>query len=391
MKKLIVTTIFAVFAMLLMVSNTEAQKKYVTKAQIWAENGEKLDTALKAIKFAETQEKTKDWGKTYYVKGLVYNAIASTEDESFKSICENPSIKAFESFKKAYDMKGANMFQSNMDMQFLTMVNTFINLGIEAYNAENYEGAFTYFEKSLDVKEMNVFNGEIDTAVMFNVALTAQRIKKYDDAIEYYNKVIEYNYGGGDVISGLAGCYKEMGEAEKYIQTLKDGFEKYPSNKALMGGIINYYLIESENVEEAFKYLALARESDPNNPAFYSSEAHLYDKTGDKEMAKAKYLKAIEIDANFFEAYYNLGVLYFNEGVELTDEANKITDNAKYEEPKIIADNKFKESLPYIEKSHELRPEDTGIMSTLKTLYYRLKTDNPELEEKYEVISKKME
>ncbi len=391
MKKIFLTTISVAFAMLFIVNNVEAQKKYVNKAQIWAESGEKLDTALGAIQFAETQEKTKEWAKTYYVKGLVYDAIATSDDDNFKNLCEDPTVKAFENYKKAYGMDGSNMFKSAMDMKFLTMANSFINLGVQAYNEENYQNAFKYFEKSLEVKEMEVFGGEIDTAVMFNVALTAQRIKEYDKAVEYYNKIISYNYGGGDVISLLAGCYKDMGDSDNYIKTLKEGFEKYPSNQALMGGIINYYLIEAENAEEAFKYLALARESEPNNPEFYSAEAHLYDKTGDTEKAIERYKKAIEIDPNFFEAYYNLGVLYFNEGVELTDEANKITDNKKYEEAKTVADNKFMESLPYIEKSHELKPDDASIMSTLKTLYYRLKTTNPELESKYEEISKKME
>ena len=232
---------------------------------------------------------------------------------------------------------------------------------------------------------MDVFKGEIDTAIIFNTAITAQRVKKYDEAISYYKQAISYKYSGGDAVSLLAQCYKESGDQENYILTLKAGFEEYPSNQALLGGIINYYLLEAENTEEAFKYLQLARESDPNNPQFYSAEAHLYDKVGDLDKAKEKYKKAIEIDPNFFEAYYNLGVIYFNEGVELTDEANKITDNKKYQEAKEIADNKFKEALPYIEKSLELKPDDTSIMATLKTLYYRLK-----MTDKYEEMNARL-
>ena len=76
MKKLLITISIA-FAMLMMISNVQAQKKHVNKALVWAESGIKLDTALKAVEFAETQEKSKDWAKTYYVKGLIYNAIES--------------------------------------------------------------------------------------------------------------------------------------------------------------------------------------------------------------------------------------------------------------------------------------------------------------------------
>lgn len=386
MKKLVLTTISLAFALLMMVGNVDAQKKYVTKAQMWAESGERLDTALNAIKFAVTQEKTKDWGKTYYVKGLVYDAIAQTENPEFTNLVEYPAIKAFENYKKAYDMKGAASFKSAMDMKFLSLSNLVLNKAIEAYNKENFEDAFIYFEQAIKINEMEVFGGEVDTAVIFNAALTANRIKNYDKAIKYYNKAIEYNYGEGDAIAYLAQTYKDKGDAEAYINTLKSGFEKYPSNQSLLGSIINYYLLETENSDEAFKYLALAREKDPSNPQFYSAEAHLYDKIGDKENAKQKYLKAIELDETFFEAYYNLGVLYFNEGVELTDEANKITDNDEYEKAKKIADDKFKEALPYIEKSRELKPDEIGIMQTLKTLYYRLQMTN-----KYNEINAQLE
>ena len=385
MKKLVLTTIFVAFAVLIMIGNVQAQKKYVNKALVWAESGESLDTALKAIQYAENQEKTKDWGKTYYTKGMIYNAVAHTENEEFAKLSDHPLIDAFDNFKKAYNMDGSNMYQAAMDAQFLSLANTFVQKAIDAYNAQDYEGAFLYFEKSLEVKGMELFGGEVDTAMIFNTAITAQRIKKYDEAIDYYKKAIEYNYGDGDTYTLLAQTYQEAGDDEKYVSTLKEGFEAYPANESLLGNIINYYLLEAENTEEAFKYLAVAREKDPTNPQFYSAEAHLYDKLGDQEKAKEKYQKAIELDPEFFEAYYNLGVLYFNEGVELTDEANQITDNAKYEKAKAIADAKFKEALPYIEKSHELRPDDQGIMSTLKTLYYRLK-----MNDKYEEINNKM-
>ena len=232
---------------------------------------------------------------------------------------------------------------------------------------------------------MEVFAGEIDTAVIFNAALTATRIKEYDKAIEYYKEAIKYKYAEGDAIAYLAQTYKDKGDTELYIATLKEGFEQYPSNQSLLGSIINYYLLETENSDEAFKYLALAREKDPTNPQFYSAEAHLYDKVGEKDKAKEKYKKAIELDPDFFEAYYNLGVLYFNEGVELTDEANKITDNDEYEKAKKIADDRFKEALPYIEKSHELKSDDNSIMQTLRTLYYRL-----QMTDKYNEINAKL-
>ncbi|MEA3316809.1 MAG: tetratricopeptide repeat protein, partial [Bacteroidota bacterium] len=255
----------------------------------------------------------------------------------------------------------------------------------KAYEANDFAKAFKYFEKTLEVKKMPVFNNEIDTSIIFNTALMAQKSEDYENAIKYYKETQKYNYGEANTYILLKGCYMAIGDTLKGIKVLQEGFEAYPSNKEMLVALINYYLLESDDIDAAFKYLKVAKENDPDNAQFYSAEAHLYDKLGETKNAKKMYKKAIELDNTLFEAYYNLGVLVFNEAVALTDEANEIKDANKYQKAKEIADNTFKESLPYIEKSHELHPEDVSIMSTLKTLYYRL-----QMNDKYEEISNKM-
>ncbi|NOQ26201.1 MAG: hypothetical protein GQ564_12625 [Bacteroidales bacterium] len=386
MKKFIVTTISVAFIMFLMVNNVQAQKKFVSRAQIWAENGEKLDTALKAIEFAETQEKTKDWAKTYYVKGVVYNAISNSEIPEFQKICDYPLVNAFDNYKKAYDMNGSNAYQNAIDLKFISLANDFIELAINTYNEKDYESSFMYFAKSLEVKEMSVFEGAVDTAILFNTAVAAQRIKKYDEAIGYYNSLVELEYGGGDTYSLMADCYKANGDTLKSLNQLKAGFEKYPGNSDLIGGIINYYLSDSDDSEGAFDYLKIAQEKDPGNPQYILAEAQLLNKLEEFDKAKAKYKSAIEMNSELFEAQYNLGVLYFNEAIELRDIANEIVDNAKYEIAKEKADDKFREALPYIESSYNLSKKDEGIKTTLKNLYYLLK-----MTDKYDALSKEME
>ena len=49
----------------------------------------------------------------------------------------------------------------------------------------------------------------------------------------------------------------------------------------------------------------------------------------------------------------------------------------------------FRESLPYFEKAHELKPDNTNYMQTLKMLYYRFRTE-PGMQEKYDAIEAKL-
>lgn len=373
MKKYYLISILVIVSTVITFNSCNAQKKYVNKAFTWAQQGIKLDTALKSLDVASLEITTKDWAKTYYSYGILYQAIGNTQDEQFKNLVEDPFIKAFDNYKKAYFMDGGSSYKPSIDASLISLSNNIINNGIEAYNAQDFAKSFKYFEKAFEINQMPIFGGAVDTAIIFNTGLMGQRSENWDGAIKYYSEAIKYNYGGGDTYAYIAECYKNKGDNQSYISYLKLGFEKYPLNEGLLGGIINYYLLETDNTTEALDYLRLAKEKDPSNAQFYVAEAHLFDKMGKKDEAIQNYNKAIELDAKSFDAYFNLGVLYFNEGVELTDIANQIKDNKKYEEARLIADKKFEQALPYIEKSFELHPEDMSIATTLKNLYYRLK------------------
>ncbi len=66
--------------------------------------------------------------------------------------------------------------------------------------------------------------------------------------------------------------------------------------------------------------------------------------------------------------------MLFNEGAELINKANNLppAKSKEYEALKKQADEKFKESLPYLEKAKEIRPKDLDTLNTLKQLYARL-------------------
>ncbi|MDA3779653.1 MAG: tetratricopeptide repeat protein [Bacteroidales bacterium] len=362
-----------------------SEKVLVTNAIRWSEEGVKLDTALKSVNKATNLEKTKSWAKTYYAKGLVYAAINKSENENFKKLSDQPLIDAFDNYKKAFNMDEGKAIKSSVNAELFSITPKVNQVGIDAFKAGEYGEAFKYFEKTLEIKNMPMYNSEIDTAMIFNTAIAAYRNKDYPNAIIYFNKAKKYNYGEASTYIQLKNCYMENGDTLKGIETLQNGFETYPDNKNMLITLINYYLLESDDVNEAFKYLEVAKKADPSNAQYYSAEAHLHDKLGETEKAKDMYKKAIELNDSLFDAYYNIGVLIFNEAVALTDEANEIKDAKKYKEAKAFSDKTFEESLPYIEKAHELHPDDESILSTLKTLYYRL-----HMIDKYNEILKKM-
>jgi len=111
-------------------------------------------------------------------------------------------------------------------------------------------------------------------------------------------------------------------------------------------------------------------EKDSTNANLYFAKGTLVEKTEkSKDAAIAAYKKAIELKADYFDAYYNLGALYFNDAAHLANEANSIKDNNQYAKAKVVFEAKFKEAKPYLEKAWELNPKDQSTMISLKQLY----------------------
>ncbi len=367
-----------------------SDKMYVNRAITWAEDGERLDTALKSVEKATKLEDTKDWPKTYYGKGYVYQKIYETDNSEFNDLVEDPLFKAFDQYKKAYKMDEEDKFTGSIDAAMFNLHKYFINDGVQAFKEQDYEGALNNFEYALKVSDMPVFEGQVDTAIMFNAGIAAQNMKDWETAAKYYDSAASYNYGEERTYLLLNNAYFQAGDTAKGVEALKEGFKKYPENQDMLASLINHYLLESDNTKEALKYVQEAQKQYPENPQYFAAEGQIYDQMGKNEKAKEKYKQALERDPKLHMALYNLGVLYFNEGVDLVTKANKIKDDAKYEKMRSQANEYFKQALPYMERALEVKPQNQNVLSTLKTLYYRLRTEDEKYIKKYKQVNKKL-
>jgi len=107
----------------------------------------------------------------------------------------------------------------------------------------------------------------------------------------------------------------------------------------------------------------------------------------DYPVAEEMFLKAVEKDVDFADAYYNLGVVYYNQGADISKKAADLPiGDASYD--KMLKDSEvlLGKSVPMFEKFLTLKPGDMSTMRILKETYLRLK-----MNDKYEDINKKME
>lgn len=359
-----------------------AQKSAVTSAQNLKNSGN-LDQAFEAINEAvDTSNpkaaKTHSVPKTWETRGEILQAIFHSND---KNIVKEPLAEAYNSYKKAIELDTKKSSERSIKLKLTLLTNDLLSQASQAFSDSDFELAQKSFEMIMDINELPLIkddnNGYIDTVIIFNAGLAAYNAENFDNAIEYFTEAAQYGYDKGNTYNLIAATYESKKTASDTLQALnvlKEGFEKYPEDNAILTSLIQMYL-DLKQTEEAMRYLEMAISKDASNPIYYFAQGGLYEQIEKEEDAIKMYEKSLSVDPNFFDASFNLGVLYYNKGINQIGIANNIppTESARYEEEVNKADAWWEKALPYMEKCREIRPDDGTTLESLKNLYYRLK------------------
>ena len=181
------------------------------------------------------------------------------------------------------------------------------------------------------------------------------------------------NYPQPLIYNSLATIQMEEGDTAAAVAILIEGRKKYPDNFNLLIAETNIYLSSKQN-DKAMANLVEAIKTDPENPTIHYAVGVNYALMGDVAQAEKAYLKAVELNADYFEANYNLGALYVNEAAQVIDSANKLPLSAvkEYDALKVQADDILKKSIPFLENASRLDSKDKSTLLSLKEIYTRL-------------------
>jgi tetratricopeptide (TPR) repeat protein len=386
-----------------------AQPNKVTSAWSYLKDGF-LKDAKEAIDQAEKHVKTINSYKTYYYKGQIYQEIGISDKPKYQVLCDECFDTAFEAYMKAIKLNFVNEEHRNIDFEsevglmtfakilnegneknyessealfdilmnrFPALSNAFVNQGVTAYQKNDYEKAYSNFEKAVQISTLAF---KVDTQLYYFASLAAMKAEKFEEAIQLNDVLMQLNFGEtADDKVGIylnqATAYKVTGDTVKMLETLQEGIEKYPEdNYSLVIETFNYYVNVGEN-EKAFEYITMAIEKNPNDAQFFVIKGTLLEELGRKQDAQTEYKKAIELQPENFDANYSLGAFYYNTAVDTLDWADKnipITEFSKLDQYKKISNIYFEQSLPFLEKAYAQQPKNLNVLGTLRIIYYRL-------------------
>lgn len=369
-----------------------SQKGKVTSALSFIDQG-LLDKAKEALDEAMVNEKTKEWFNTYFAKGKLCQSSFESDNAKFKSLCgNNPLAEAYAAYEKSIslDPKGTVKKRIITNMVYNSLAVDLFTQGSQQFSTKDFEGALQSFETQIEITESDKFAGAIDTGMYYNAGLAAINSNKYDKAIKYFEKCAEMKYQGIRPYYQIYESYLAMGDTAKAEATLMDLPNKFPGDKTVTLQLIDLYLKSGKN-DEALKYINVAKQDDPENHSLYYAAGIMFLNQEKFDEAIVELTRAVELKSDFFDSQYALAVSYINKAASMYQKANDIMDVKEYNAAVEKANEVYAKALPYMERAHELKPDDSFALQGLQELYYRLKMTDKynEIKAKREALEKK--
>jgi hypothetical protein len=331
-----------------------------------------LDKAKEAVDAFLAKDKNATKPDGWWFKGVVYNEIAKSD--KYKSLAPDGRMEAFNAFKKYYELDPKSVRGTlEQHVRLFDIYNQYFDMGVKSFNDSKFDDAYNSFKNAYTVEqyisgkgwEYNNFKFPVfDTTLVQNIALSALKANKEEDAAVYYQKIADQNVVGEDfvgVYDWLVKYYDKKGDAankDKYFQLAK---QLYPN--------IAWYEEELKAVDPKDKKALFAKYEEllPKYPKEYylyynyAVELFNYADISDPRPADYKAMQAklesilksaIDLDKTKPDANFLLAVHYYNMIYDIQDEARSIkTNTAADQKKKADINTRAKETankmLPY--------------------------------------------
>lgn len=324
--------------------------------------------AKEYINKAILHKRTKDQARTWYYRGMIYQNMTFTLNNSEYDSIPNKALTAAKSFQKARTLDISRYESKDLESRYRESAELLFQEGVSFYNESQYQQSAEYFSTCVEIKEEF---GITDSLAIYNMALSYDFLENFDQAEQAYRKCIDIDYHPVIAYQGIILIHQKQGDFSTASNVVNEALSKFPDNSDLMIVKIDMLLRTGDN-DEALELINSVIAERGGNSTLYYVRGSLYGALGQAEASEADYLKAIEINPDYFEAHYNLGAHYFNLAVDKNNEGIDLEDQEEYGKLKRQADELFTKAMTALEAAHELNPSERSTMQSLLQIYARL-------------------
>ena len=400
--KLLMTGLMGVVSVAAFAQNKElnnAKEKYesytVEKANkiTQVQGGKDIAEAKTSIDKASVNEKTAGLPLTFALKGAIYSALIS-QDSIPANKAANFAI-AEEALKKAKSLDSAKQENKSMIHDAdLNLASYQFDLGRTEFQNKKFEDAYKSFDYYHQI-------APDDTLALYVTGISAASAgdsnpKYYGYAISSYSKLLTTNYSNKPAIYyDLSNIYLATKDTTNALKTVTAGVAAYPADNNLRRREIEIGL-QSGKQDVLVNKIQSAITADPKNKTLYYYLGLTYSQIAESYNAQQKkskvpadkaaleikkidnyhlsadqYKKAVDLDANYFEANLNLGYVILNPAIDEYNAANQLPSSKQKEYEVALAKSKadFEAARPYLQKAVDLNPKSYDALNNLKTYY----------------------
>ena len=351
-----------------------------------------VDNSMKAQFYAARGEATVGVGKNDHKKLLAAAADFGTAislDSKIKSQLEIPLqnlrsalIDGAVRDQNAKDFKNA-MEKLYASYSVLEIPYDLYFAAGNAVNGNDYESALKYYQILLDLG----YTGEGEEFVATDKAtgevtpFESQNMR--DIAVksgEFIKPEIRKTESKkGEILRNMTLIYIERDNTEKATALMKAARAENPEDVDLMrsDADMSYKLGDITRYNELMNEIVA---SDPDNPQIYFNLGVGSGEIGNTEKAIQYYEKALQLKPDYEGALINIAILKLAGEDELVEEMNKlgnsVADNKRYDVLKKQRLDKYRETLPYLEKAYVINPKNPEVLRTLMNIYGNLGNDS---------------
>ena len=256
------------------------------------------------------------------------------------------------------------------------------NGGSEAYNSGNYADALKYFGLYVDASQNPMFaeeeavkNDTLNPLIACYAALAANSLDDKAAVIKYATIGKTHKEEGYRALMCLAEAYGkgEQTDSVKWLEVIKEGSEKFPTQEYFIGNLMDYY-IQKGQVDTALSEIdAILAKNE--TPYFLYVKGVLQSEKKDYDNAIATFNSLIAKNDGFVgEAYSQIGNCYFFPAQELVEENSKISmDDPQYAANEAKIKELYEKAVPNYEKAKELKPDNKQLWGQfLLNIYWKL-------------------
>ena len=361
-----------------------AQKANIKKAEnALYEEPVNYEKAIEFIELAKQNPETAELSDTWYTAGRIgydmaykelnkfylqqqpnYDAMGKGLDMMFTNYMEANKYDSF------LDKKGRVKYENRKKMvsDFKEMYDQYIQAGINAGDARDFEKAYTLLNEYLLISDSEMFGEKsikVDTTyneVKYYAAFYARRAEKEDEAIKLLEELKPIqNKNSAFVFQTLSEIYMAKGDTIKSETTLEEAVAMFPTDANVIGSLVNHYMMVGKS-EKAVENLDKLVNSDPSNVQY--------------KVVKASVL-AIQMK-EFDQAKATLEPL-FADGSASKDQREKaqdIEDDKAYNKAVAEAKKCFSKALEYYEPARGIMAQDDPnretLLQSVREMYVRL-------------------